>query len=158
MTTNDDPYVKNHKSVAIDMTTYNILAKAAEQECRTIAMQIKWLVRNSNDGSPKPAEVPIISEVVKRRKKRVGKKSMKAITTNPETQLNRCLLKFASGLTLCSKDFEDILGKGRDASGDLYALSKRGDIKRIGNSQPYYYQLTPVGATRIKDIQARLEG
>ena len=71
-------------------------------------MQIKWLVRNSNAGSPKPAEVPIISEVVKRRKKRVGKKSMKAITTNPETQLNRCLLKFASGLTLCSKDFEDI--------------------------------------------------
>ena len=148
---------ESHKSVAVDIATYNILLKAADQECRTVAMQIKWLVRNSNAGSPKPAEVPIISEVVKRRKKRVGKKSMKAITTNPETQLNRCLLKFASGLTLCSKDFEDILGKGRDASGDLYALAKRGDIKRLGNTQPYYYQLTPFGATRIKDIQARLE-
>jgi len=149
--------IESHKSVAVDIATYNILAKAAEQECRTVSMQIKWLVRNSNDGSPKPAEVPIISEVVKHRKKRVGKKSMKAITTNPDTSLNKCLLKFSSGLTLCSKDFEDILGKGRDAAAELYSLAKRGDIRRLGNTQPYYYQLTPVGATRIKDIQARLE-
>ena len=63
---------ESHKSVAVDIATYNILLKAADQECRTVAMQIKWLVRNSNAGSPKPAEVPIISEVVKRRKKRVG--------------------------------------------------------------------------------------
>ena len=135
----------SHKSVAIDMATYNILAEAADAECRSISMQIKWLVRNSNDGSPRPVAIPI-APVTKRRVKRIGKKSMEAIITNPDTRLNKVLLKFDSGLTLCSKD----------ASGDMYALVKRGDITRIGNSQPYYYQLTGKGAERIKVIKERM--
>lgn len=146
-----------HKSVAIDMATYNVLAEAAESECRSIAMQIKWLVRNSNDGSPRPATLPVAPAVTPQRVKRTTKgKSMEAIKTNPDTMLNKVLLKFTSGLTLCSLDFEDILGKGKEASSELYALSKRGDITKIGNAQPYYYQLTNVGAGRIKTIQERL--
>ena len=145
----------SHKSVAIDLATYNILAEAAEAECRSIAMQIKWLVRNSNDGSPRPTTIPVAATSVKR-VKRVGGKSMEAIKTNPDTMLNKVLLKFASGLTLCSLDFEDVVGKGKEASGQLYALKVRGDITQIGNTQPYYYQLTNVGANRIKAIQKRL--
>ena len=145
----------SHKSVAIDIATYNILAEAADAECRSISMQIKWLVRNSNDGSPRPTTIPI-APVVKRRVKKVGKKSMEAIITNPDTRLNKVLLKFDSGLTLCSKDFESVLGRGKDASGDMYALVKRGDITRIGNTQPYYYQLTGRGADRIKAIKERM--
>ena len=145
----------SHKSVAIDIATYNILAEAADAECRSISMQIKWLVRNSNDGSPRPVAIPI-APVTKKRVKKIGKKSMEAIITNPDTRLNKVLLKFDSGLTLCSKDFEDILGRGKDASGDMYALVKRGDITRIGNTQPYYYQLTGRGADRIKVIKERM--
>ena len=51
-----------------------------------------------------------------------------------------------------------MLGRGNDASGDLYALTKRGDITRIGNTQPYYYQLTSKGADRIKVIKERMAG
>jgi len=145
-----------HKSVAIDMATYNILAEAADAECRSISMQIKWLVRNSNDGSPRPTAIPV-APVVKRRTKRVGKKSMQTIKNNPDTMLNKVLLKFDSGLTLCSLDFEDVLGKGREASGELYALTKRGDIARIGNAIPYYYQLTTEGASRLKAIKERMD-
>ena len=137
----------SHKSVAIDIATYNILAQAADAECRSVSMQIKWLVRN-------PVAVPITP--VKKRVKRIGKKSMEAIITNPDTRLNKVLLKFDSGLTLCSKDFESVLGRGKDASGDMYALVKRGDITRIGNTQPYYYQLTGRGADRIKVIKERM--
>ena len=147
----------SHKSVAIDIATYNVLAQAADAECRSVSMQIKWLVRNSNSGSARPVAVPI-APVTKRRVKRIGKKSMETIITNPDTRLNKVLLKFDSGLTLCSKDFQDLLGRGNDASGDLYALTKRGDITRIGNTQPYYYQLTSKGADRIKVIKERMAG
>ena len=147
----------SHKSVAIDIATYNVLAEAADAECRSVSMQIKWLVRNSNSGSARPVAVPI-APVTKRRVKRIGKKSMETIITNPDTRLNKVLLKFDSGLPLCSKDFQDLLGRGNDASGDLYALTKRGDITRIGNTQPYYYQLTSKGADRIKVIKERMAG
>ena len=147
----------SHKSVAIDIATYNVLAEAADAECRSVSMKIKWLVRNSNSGSARPVAVPI-APVTKRRVKRIGKKSMETIITNPDTRLNKVLLKFDSGLTLCSKDFQDLLGRGNDASGDLYALTKRGDITRIGNTQPYYYQLTSKGADRIKVIKERRAG
>ena len=147
----------SHKSVAIDIATYNVLAQAADAECRSVSMQIKWLVRNSNSGSARPVAIPI-APVTKRRVKRIGKKSMETIITNPDTRLNKVLLKFDSGLTLCSKDFQDLLGRGNDASGDLYALTKRGDITRIGNTQPYYYQLTSKGADRIKVIKERMAG
>ena len=147
----------SHKSVPIDIATYNVLAEAADAECRSVSMQIKWLVRNSNSGSARPVAVPI-APVTKRRVKRIGKKSMETIITNPDTRLNKVLLKFDSGLTLCSKDFQDLLGRGNDASGDLYALTKRGDITRIGNTQPYYYQLTSKGADRIKVIKERMAG
>ena len=120
-----------HKSVAIDMATYNILAEAAEAECRSISMQIKWLVRNSNDGSPRPTAIPV-APVVKRRTKRLGKKSMETIKNNPDTMLNKVLLK-------------------------LYALTKRGDLTRIGNAIPYYYQLTTDGASRLKAIKERID-
>ena len=144
----------SHKSVAIDIATYNVLAEAADAECRSVSMQIKWLVRNSNSGSARPVAIPIAP--VKKRVKRIGKKSMETIITNPNTRLNKVLLKFDSGLTLCSKDFEDVIGRGNDAAADMYALVKRGDITRIGNTQPYYYQLTSKGAERIKVIKERM--
>ena len=81
----------SHKSVAIDIATYNVLAEAADAECRSVSMQIKWLVRNSNSGSARPVAVPI-APVTKRRVKRIGKKSMETIITNPDTRLNKVLL------------------------------------------------------------------
>ena len=145
---------EQYKSISVDPDTYNLLKTVADAECRSVSMQIKWLVRNSNSGSARPVAISIAP--AKRRVKRVGKKSMEAIITNPDTRLNKVLLKFDSGLTLCSKDFEDVIGRGNDASGDMYALVKRGDITRIGNTQPYYYQLTSKGAERIKVIKERM--
>ena len=33
------------KSVSIDVETYDILAKVAEHECRSIGGQIQWLIK-----------------------------------------------------------------------------------------------------------------
>ena len=39
------------KDIKIDIETYNVLRQAADAECRSIPMQIRWLVKNSNSGS-----------------------------------------------------------------------------------------------------------
>ena len=35
----------NYKSVSIDIETYEILAKIASHECRTVGGQIRWLIK-----------------------------------------------------------------------------------------------------------------
>ena len=77
----------SHKSVAIDIATYNVLAEAADAECRSVSMQIKWLVHKSNSGAARPVAVPI-APVTKRRVKRIGKKSRETIITTPATRVN----------------------------------------------------------------------
>ena len=137
-----------HKSVAIDIDTWRILTQAADAECRSISMQIRWLVKNSNSGSPMPSQIPIATVTPVMRRK--TNKYSNGLVDKPDTQLNQILSKFSSGLTLCAKDFEDVLGKGKEASSQLHALSKRGDVAKINTTIPFYYQLTNQGIARLK--------
>lgn len=137
-----------HKSVAIDIDTWRILTQAADAECRSVAMQIRWLVKNSNSGSPMPSQIPIATVTPVMRRKKTGYSN--GLVDKPDTQLNQILSKFSSGLTLCAKDFEDVLGKGKEASSQLHALSKRGDIAKINTVVPFYYQLTNQGIARLR--------
>ena len=137
-----------HKSVAIDIDTWRILTQAADAECRSIAMQIRWLVKNSNSGSPMPSQIPIATVTPVMGRKKTGHSN--GLVNKPDTQLNQILSKFSSGLTLCAKDFEDVLGKGKEASSQLHALSKRGDVAKINTVIPFYYQLTNQGIARLK--------
>ena len=60
------------KSVSIDIETYDILAKVAEHECRSIGGQIQWLIKQMPmlaDLRPMTPAVP-----VKRKKKEVSHK------------------------------------------------------------------------------------
>ena len=57
------------KSVSIDIETYDILAKVAEHECRSIGGQIQWLIKQMPmlaDLKPMTPALP-----VKRKKKEV---------------------------------------------------------------------------------------
>lgn len=139
--------MENHKSVAIDIDTWQILTDAAEQECRSVAMQIKWLVRNSSYGRATPLQLP----APKANKK--GYPNPRRF--DPNTRLNQVLkMLFTSGATLCSTDFANVkLGHTtREASGELYALMKRGDVKKVNDTPPFYYQITTQGEKRCRDM------
>lgn len=141
-----------HKSVAIDIQTYNILSQMAEEECRSIAMQIKWLLKNS--GKENAPQVALPSPEVA------------PIKMKPKPAFNRIISKGASAdilvafylsrASMCGKDFQD--QPVDDPSKLLYTLATRGDLVRIGNVSPFYYQITPQGIDRAERIiKARRE-
>ena len=134
-----------HKSVAIDIQTYNILTRMAEEECRSVAMQIKWPIKNSGkhiNVSPMIDDTP------------------PPIKMKPKPAFNRIISKGSSAdmlvrfyqteASMSAKDFNDL--PVEDPSKLLYAMATRGDLKRIGNVAPFYYQITPQGQVRAKKI------
>tara|TARA_B100000424_G_scaffold128329_1_gene97137 strand:+ start:238 stop:696 length:459 start_codon:yes stop_codon:yes gene_type:complete len=145
------------KDIKIDIETYNVLRQAADAECRSIPMQIRWLVKNSNSGSvPRVVQTQIPTmRVSKTKPKRVKTAQANAQVTNPDTNLNKVLWVFDSGLTLCSKDFRHVVHAWGevDASRELNALERRGDVVKIGNTKPYHYCLSPLGRERINIIK-----
>jgi len=134
-----------HKSVAIDIQTYNILTRMAEEECRSVAMQIKWLIKNSG----KHIDVsPVIDETPPPIKMRPKTSFTRIISTGASADM---LVRFyQTEATMCAKDFQDL--PVEDPAKLLYAMATRGDLKRIGNVSPFYYQITPQGQVRAKKI------
>lgn len=135
----------NHKSVAIDIKTYNVLSRMAEEECRSVAMQIKWLIKNNG----KHIDVsPVIDETPPPIKMKPKPSFTRIISTGSSADM---LVRFyQTEATMCAKDFHDL--PVDDPAKLLYAMATRGDLKRIGNTSPFYYQITPQGQGRAKKI------
>jgi len=141
-----------HKSVAIDIQTYNILSQMAEEECRSIAMQIKWLLKNIGKEKALPLALP--SPEVTPIKMKPKRAFSRIITTGASADI--LVAFYLSRASMCGKDFQD--QPVDDPSKILYSLATRGDLVRIGNVSPFYYQITPQGIDRAERIlRARRE-
>ena len=141
--------------IYVDIETFNVLQRAAEIECRSLSMQIRWLVKNSNNGSVASTPTLTPQKIVRRT---ISKPREFPSKTDPSTNLNKIIIKFDGGLSLCSLDFADVVSQWgeTDASRELYALSNRGDIMKIRGAKPYYYTLTPLGRQRINEMKRNM--
>ena len=134
-----------HKSVAIDIQTYNILTRMAEEECRSVAMQIKWLIKNSGTHID---TTPVVEDTPPPIKMKPKPSFTRIISVGSSADM---LVRFyQTEASLCAKDFQDL--PVDDPSKLLYAMATRGDLKRIGNVVPFYYQITPQGRVRAEKI------
>ena len=134
-----------HKSVAIDIKTYNIISQMAEEECRSVAMQIKWLLKNmESQQAPLALPNPTASSVKMKRKPAFNR----IVATGASADI--IVAFYQSRATMCGKDFLDL--PVEDPSKILYALATRGDLVRISSGAPFYYQITPQGITRAERI------
>lgn len=134
-----------HKSVAIDIQTYNILTRMAEEECRSVAMQIKWLIKNSGTHID---TTPVVEDTPPPIKMKPKPSFTRIISVGSSADM---LVRFyQTEASLCAKDFQDL--PVDDPSKLLYAMATRGDLKRIGNVAPFYYQITPQGRVRAEKI------
>ena len=140
----------NHKSVAIDIETYEILKRVADHECRTVGGQIRWLIKQMPmlaDLKPMSPALPI------RRKKKAT--AMRAMSTK-DSYTSKILEQFATTrATMCKDDFDHVANEC-DPSKILSTLCHRGDLERIGTSgRPYYYHITPQGIRSHNGVMAR---
>lgn len=139
-----------YKSVSIDVETYDILAKVAEHECRSIGGQIQWLIKQMPmlaDLKPMMPAVP-----VKRKKKGVTRRSVMRLEENYTSKI---LAKFAqTRATMCKDDFNDIALEC-DPSKIMSTLRARGDLELVGRSRPYYYHITLQGIRSYNAIMAK---
>ena len=141
-----------HKSVAIDIQTYNILSQMAEEECRSIAMQIKWLLKNNGKENVHQLALPSpeVTPIKIKRKPSFNRIISKGASADMLVDF------YLSRASMCGKDFQDL--PVDDPSKLLYSLATRGDLVRIGNVSPFYYQITPQGIDRAERIiKARRE-
>jgi hypothetical protein len=139
------------KSVSIDIETYDILAKVAEHECRSIGGQIQWLIKQM----PMLADLkPMMPAAPIRRKKKSGAK--KIPMRIEENNTSKILGKFAQTRATMSKDdFIDLEDKC-DPSKIMSTLRARGDLERINTSgRPYFYHITLQGIRSYNAVMAR---
>ena len=138
------------KSVSIDIETYDILAKVAEHECRTIGGQIQWLIKQMPmlaDLKPMTPAVP-----VKRKKKEVVHRRAMRLQENYTSKI---LAKFAqTRATMCKDDFTDIALEC-DPSKIMSTLRARGDLELVSRTRPYYYHITLQGIRSYNAVVAR---
>jgi len=138
------------KSVSIDIETYDILAKVAEHECRSIGGQIQWLIKQMPmlaDLKPMTPAVP-----VKRKKKEVPHRRAMRLQENYTSKI---LAKFAqTRATMCKDDFTDIALEC-DPSKIMSTLRARGDLELVSRTRPYYYHLTLQGIRSYNAVVAR---
>jgi ribosomal protein S30 len=138
------------KSVSIDIETYDILAKVAEHECRSIGGQIQWLIKQMPmlaDLKPMTPAVP-----VKRKKKEVPHRRAMRLQENYTSKI---LAKFAqTRATMCKDDFTDIALEC-DPSKIMSTLRARGDLELVSRTRPYYYHITLQGIRSYNAVVAR---
>ena len=138
------------KSVSIDIETYDILAKVAEHECRSIGGQIQWLIKQMPmlaDLKPMTPAVP-----VKRKKKEVVHRRAMRLQENYTSKI---LAKFAqTRATMCKDDFTDIALEC-DPSKIMSTLRARGDLDLVSRTRPYYYHITLQGIRSYNAVVAR---
>ena len=138
------------KSVSIDIETYDILAKVAEHECRSIGGQIQWLIKQMPmlaDLKPMTPAVP-----VKRKKKEVVHRRAMRLQENYTSKI---LARFAqTRATMCKDDFTDIALEC-DPSKIMSTLRARGDLELVSRTRPYYYHITLQGIRSYNAVVAR---
>ena len=138
------------KSVSIDIETYDILAKVAEHECRSIGGQIQWLIKQMPmlaDLKPMTPAVP-----VKRKKKEVVHRRAMHLQENYTSKI---LARFAqTRATMCKDDFTDIALEC-DPSKIMSTLRARGDLELVSRTRPYYYHITLQGIRSYNAVVAR---
>ena len=140
----------NHKSVAIDIETYEILKRVADHECRTVGGQIRWLIKQM----PMLADLKPMSPALPIRRKKKST-AMRAMSIK-DSYTSKVLEQFATTrATMCKDDFEHLADEC-DPSKILSTLCHRGDLERIGTSgRPYYYHITPQGIRSHNGVVAR---
>ena len=138
------------KSVSIDIETYDILAKVAEHECRSIGGQIQWLIKQMPmlaDLKPMTPAVP-----VKRKKKEVVHRRAMRLQENYTSKI---LAKFAqTRATMCKDDFTDIALECAPSK-IMSTLRARGDLELVSRTRPYYYHITLQGIRSYNAVVAR---
>ena len=141
----------NHKSVALDVETYEILKRVADHECRTIGGQIRWLIKQM----PMLADLKPMSPAVPIRRKKKATAAQSSMRTK-DSYTSKILEQFAqTRATMCKDDF-DHLANECDPSKILSTLCTRGDLQRIGTSgRPYYYHITQQGIRSHNALVAR---
>jgi len=103
----------NYKSVSIDIETYEILAKIASHECRTVGGQIRWLIKQMPllaDLKPMSPSAPL------RRKKKATAPRMS--TSSKENYTSKILS------TLCHRG--DLERTGTSGRPYYYHITPRG--------------------------------
>lgn len=138
------PDPTNHKSVALDIETYETLRQLADDQCRTISGQIKWMLKNGG--------FPVASTPPKPKTRKVKKAFTRIMPWSGSSEI--LVRMYASQATLRAADFSDI-PNFEDPHKQMYMLEDRGWVQRIGNNQPAWYQLTAEGQKRAIDILAR---
>lgn len=146
---------EQYKSVSIDLDTYQLLKTVAEAECRSIGLQIRWMIKNGMVNPPSatmpvphnsPNPVPSTITVKRRRGKN------KLITHGATADI--LLRLYETNATLTARDFVDI-DDIEDHSGALYNLARRGDAQRLSNDKPYKYHITAQGTAKAREIIRR---
>jgi len=146
---------ENYKSISVDPDTYHLLKTVADAECRSVAMQIRWMIKNGmvnppSQTMPAPAAAAPTSRIkVKRRKG-----GNKVITHGGTAEI--LLRLYETNATLTARDFMDI-AEIEDPSGALYNLARRGDAQRLGDDKPHKYHITAQGTAKAREIIRRRE-
>jgi len=145
---------ENYKSISVDPDTYHLLKTVADAECRSVAMQIRWMIKNGmvnppSQTMPTPAVAAPTSRI--KVKRRGGKK---VITYGATAEI--LLRLYETNATLTARDFMDI-AEIEDPSGALYNLARRGDAQRLGDDKPHKYHITAQGTAKAREIIRRRE-
>jgi hypothetical protein len=148
---------EQYKSISVDPDTYNLLKTVADAECRSVGMQIRWMIKNGMinppsqtmptphvDHAPPPSRIKI----------KQRKSGNKLITRGATADI--LLRLYQTNATLTARDFVDIADI-EDPAGALYNLARRGDAKRLGDDKPHKYHITAQGTAKAREIIRRRE-
>jgi len=146
---------EQYKSISVDIDTYNLLKTVADAECRTVGMQIRWMIKNgmvtpTSQTMPAPTVAAPTSKIKVKRSKRGGK----LISYGGTAEI--LLRLYETNATLTARDFMDI-AEIEDPSGALYNLARRGDAQRLGDDKPHKYHITAQGTAKAREIIRRRE-
>jgi len=140
---------ENYKSISLDLDTYNLLKTVAEAECRSIGMQVRWMIKQGmvNPPSPNVTAMPTASATVKAVVKPRGK-----IFTNSGTA--QILMRFyETNATLSVADFQDV--GVEDVYKTLVNIEQKGELRRISHGKPGLWHITPSGVAKAREIIRR---
>ncbi len=141
---------ENYKSISLDLDTYNLLKTVAEAECRSIGMQVRWMIKQGmvNPPSPIVSAMPTAPATVKA----VRVKPRGKVFTNSGTA--QILVRFyETNATLSVADFRDL--ELVDIYKTLCNIEQKGELKRVGHAKPGLWYITPAGVAKAREIIRR---
>ena len=146
---------ENYKSISVDIDTYNLLKTVADAECRTVGMQIRWMIKNGMvNPTSQTMQAPTVTAPKSKIKVKRSKRGGKLISYGGTAEI--LLRLYETNATLTARDFMDI-AEIEDPSGALYNLARRGDAQRLGDDKPHKYHITAQGTAKAREIIRRRE-